>query len=74
MSDRRAMTSAERQGRLRRRRKLGLLLAATEVPLCLTERLVEAGLLREEDATDPKRLGEALAAAGEKWAGLGQPN
>ena len=54
------LTSAERQRRLR---KLGLLLAAAEVPLCLAERLVEAGLLREEDATDPQRLGEAIAAA-----------
>ena len=68
-----ALSPAERQRRLRRRRKLGVLLAAVEVPLRLAERLVEAGLLREEDATDPKRLGEALAAAGEKWVGLGQP-
>ena len=63
-------TAAARQRRLRRRRKLGLLLAVTEVSLCLAEHLVEAGLLREEDATDPKRLGEAIAAAARRGLDL----
>ncbi len=63
-------SAAERQRRLRRRRKLGLLLAAAEVSLCLAERLVEAGLLREEDATAPKRWGEAIAAAARRGLDL----
>ncbi len=62
-------TTAERQRRCRRRRNLGLLLAAAEVPLRLAERLVEAGLLSEDEATDPERLGAALTAAGKQWAG-----
>ena len=61
--------AAERQRRCRRRRKLGLLRAAAEVPLRLAERLVEAGLLSEDEAVDPERLGAALTAAGERWAG-----
>ncbi len=62
-------TAAARQRRSRRRRKLGLLLAAAEVPLRLAERVVQAGLLSEGVATDPERLGAALTAAGERWAG-----
>ncbi len=61
--------AAARQRRCRRRRKLGLLLAAAEVPLRLAERLVQAGLLSEGEATDPEKLGAALAAASERWAG-----
>ncbi len=64
------LSSAERQRRLRRRRKLGLLLAVTEVSLCLAEHLVEAGLLCEEDATEPERLGEAIAAAARRGLDL----
>ncbi len=63
-------TAAARQRRLRRRRKLGLLLAVTEVSLCLAEHLVEAGLLCEEDATEPERLGEAIAAAARRGLDL----
>ena len=62
---------ARRQQRLRARRKLGLLVASAEVPLQLAESLIEAGLLREEDATDPECLGAALTVAGQKWANLG---
>ncbi len=59
--------AAERQRRLRLRRKLDLLIATAEVPLELAEHLVEAGLLREEDATDPRCLGAALTVAGQRW-------
>ncbi len=61
--------AAERQRRLRHRRKLGLLVAAAEVPLQLAERLVEAGLLPEDHSADPERLGAALVAACNEWAG-----
>ena len=63
------LTAAERQQRLRIRRKLGLLVATAEVPLQLAERLVEAGLLPEDHSTDPERLGAALVAACNEWAG-----
>ncbi len=69
MTDAGPTTAAVRQRRCRRRRKLGLLLAVAEVPLRLAERLVQAGLLSEVEATDPERLGAALTAAGERWAG-----
>ncbi len=52
--------AAARQRRCRRRRRLGLLLAGAEVPMRLAERLVEAGLLSEDEAADPERLGAAL--------------
>ncbi len=60
MTDASPSHAAERQRRCRRRRKLGLLLAAAEVPLRLAERLVQAGLLSEGEATDPERLGTDL--------------
>ncbi len=63
------LTAAERQRRLRYRRKLGLLVASAEVPLQLAERLVEAGLLPEDHSADPERLGAALVAACSEWAG-----
>ena len=62
------LTPAERQRRLRIRRKLGLLWSAAEVPAVLAEALVEAGLLSDDDAADPDRLGAALVTAGEEWA------
>ena len=63
------LTAAQRQQRFRRRQKLGLLLATAEIPLALAEALIEAGLLSEDHATDPDRLGEALVTAGQEWAG-----
>ena len=53
---------ALRQRRLRRRRKLGLLVATAEVPPALAETLIKAGLLSEDCATDPECLGAALVA------------
>ena len=62
------LSPAERQQRFRRRQKLGLLLATAEVPLALAEALLEAGLLSDDHAIDPDRLGAALVTAGEEWA------
>ena len=56
-------TGAERQRRLRYRRKHDLLVARAEVPSDLVGRLIDFGLLPEEAASDPKALGEALVAA-----------
>ncbi len=56
-------TSTERQRRCRQRRRKGLQYAVADVPLRLAEGLVEAGLLREQDATDPRALGTALVNA-----------
>ncbi len=43
---------------------------AAEVPAVLAEALVEAGLLSDDDAADPDRLGAALVTAGQEWAGI----
>jgi hypothetical protein len=61
-----ALTSAERQRRLRDRRKHNLLVARVEVPTSLAEALIDAGILFEEDASDPQALGGALVAAAER--------
>ncbi len=56
---------ARRQRRCRQRQRKGLQYAVADVPLHLAEGLVEAGLLREQDATDPRALGTALVNASE---------
>ncbi len=61
-----ALTSAERQRRLRDRRKHNLLVARVEVPASLAEALIDAGILFEEDASDPQALGGALVAAAKR--------
>ena len=61
-----ALTSAERQRRLRDRRKHNLLVARVEVPTSLAEAMIDAGLLSEEDASDPQALGGALVATAKR--------
>jgi hypothetical protein len=61
-----ALTSAERQRRLRDRRKHNLLVARVEVPASLAEAMIDAGILFEEDASDPQALGGALVEAAER--------
>ena len=56
---------ARRQRRCRQRRRKGLQYAVADVPMRLAERLVEAGLLREQEAADPRALGTALVNASE---------
>ncbi len=58
-------TSAERQHRRRERKRLGLVLARAEVPDRLVEALVDQGLLREDQATDARAIGQALVDATE---------
>ena len=62
--------AALRQRRYRRRRKRGLLIAMAEVPIHVVEALVGRGFLTEDEVSDPKRLGAALARAGEQLAGF----
>ncbi len=62
----RSATSAERQRRLRYRRKHDLLLAKAEVPMLVADALIDADLLSEEGASDPQALGGALVAAAER--------
>ena len=57
---------ALRQRRFRRRRKHDLILAQAEVPMHVAENLIDAGLLFEEDASDPQALGGALVEAAER--------
>ena len=66
MTDAPPTTAAARQRRYRRRDKLGLLLATAEVPPRLAERLVEVGLVRQQDAADARALGAALIKASER--------
>ncbi len=59
---------AQRQRRYRQRQRDALLYAVADVPLRLAERLVEAGLLRQQDAMDMRALGAALVQASERFA------
>ena len=59
---------ARRQRRYRQRQRDALLYAVADVPLRLAERLVEAGLLRQQDAMDMRALGAALVQASERFA------
>ncbi len=59
-------TPAERQRRFRDRRKHNLLVARVEVPTSLAEAMIDAGLLSEEDASDPQALGGALVATAKR--------
>ena len=62
--------AAERQRRYRRRRKRGLSVAMAEVPIQVVEALVGRGFLAEDEVSDPRCLGAALARAGQAWAGV----
>lgn len=53
-------TAAERMRRCRRRRKLGMRLAAAEVPADVVAGLAERGWLDAAEAEDPRRLGGVL--------------
>ncbi len=60
--------AAERQREYRARDKSGLLWASAFVPRDLAERLIEAGLVLENDSSDKKRLGDALVEAARRWS------
>ena len=59
-----AQTPAERQRRLRYRRKHDLLLAEAEVPMLVADALIDADLLSEEGASDPQALGGRTCCGG----------
>ena len=67
MTDAQPTTAAARQRRCRRRRRLELLLATAEVPRRLVEKLVSAGFLCENDASNPREIGAALTEIGEHF-------
>ena len=52
----------------RERQQSGQLWASAFVPLDLVERLVEAGLILENDSSDKKSLGAALVEATRRWS------
>ncbi len=56
----------ERQRRHRERKRRGLVLARAEVPDRIVEALVDQGLLREAQATDPRAIGKVLVDVTEK--------
>ncbi len=60
MSDAAPTPAAERQRRRRERKRRGLVLARAEVPDRIIEALVDQGMLRESQATDPRAIGKAL--------------
>ena len=62
----RPLTAAERQRRLRYRRRHNLLLVQVEVPVGLAEALMDAGLLSDEAASDAHTLGDALVTAAKR--------
>ncbi len=59
-------SAAERQRRHRERKRRGLVLAHAEVPDRIVEALVDQGLLREAQATDPRAIGKVLVDVTEK--------
>ena len=56
---------ARRQREYRRRQREGLLYSVGYVPLHLAEWLIEAGLLEQQEAKEPRALGTALVNASE---------
>ncbi len=59
-------SAAERQRRHRERRRQGMRYMNSDVPDWLVEELVNRGLLREAQATDPRAIGKALVAVAKK--------
>jgi len=55
----------ERQRRCRERKRRRLRLARAEVPDRVVEALVDQGVLREAQATDPRAIGKALVEVAE---------
>ena len=58
---------ARRMRRHRQRQREGLLFTAGDMPLHLAEKLVEVGLLPQQDASDPRALFAALIRASEGY-------
>ncbi len=58
-------SAAKRQRRHRERKRRGLVLARAEVPDRIVEALVDQGLLREDQASDARAIGQALVDATE---------
>ncbi len=55
------LSGAQRQARYRARKRYGVRLAQTDLDPDIVAGLVERGLISPEVATDPRRLGDALA-------------
>ena len=74
MPDHAPMPDDERQRRCqwqrdyRARDKSGSLWASAFVPRDLAERLIDAGLLPESEASDKKSVGAALVEAARRWS------
>ncbi len=66
MPDAAPTPAAERQRQCRERKRRGLVLAHAEVPDRIVEALVDQGLLREAQATDPRAIGKVLVDVTEK--------
>ncbi len=56
------------QREYRERDKAGTLWASAFVPSDLAAKLIEGGLLPEDESTDKKNLGTALVEAARRWA------
>ncbi len=61
MNDRRPLTAAERQRRYRQRQKLGLRIFCVEVDDQGIARLIDAGLLNENEAFSDENIAGAIA-------------
>ena len=58
----------QRQREYRARDKTGSRWASAFVPHDLVEKLIDAGLISEPEATDKRNLGAALVAAARRWS------
>ncbi len=68
MNDRQPLTAAERQRRYRQRQKLGLRIFCVEVDDQGIARLIDAGLLNENEAFNDENIAGAIARL------VGSPN
>ncbi len=68
MPDAAPTPAAERQRRYRDRLRSGQLWASGFVPPDLVEKLIDAGLISEPEASDKRSLSAALVAAARRWS------
>ncbi len=68
MNDRQPLTAAERQRRYRQRQKLGLRIFCVEVDDQGIARLIDAGLLNENEAFSDENISDAISRL------VGSPN
>jgi len=68
MPDDERQRQCQRQRDYRKRDRAGEMWASAFVPHDLAEKLIQGGLLLEDESADKKSLGVALVAAARRWS------